>query len=142
MLKSALFGFVLACLSVVGLVAVFLFAPDMATTAVAIFGPLIVAGAGVAARSDPPGSGKRPPVSGLCVLLLVSLMSAGACTTTYTGQHAQVALKPLGAAGLTAALSVDSKVVCTINGEKATLAIHKATAERICKAFPELCVWK
>jgi len=140
MLKSALFGFVLACLGVVGLVCVFLFAPDMSATALAVLAPLITLGAGVAARSEPPGKSSPKGPTVLCVLAVCSVL--GACTTTYTGEHARVDLRPLGASGLSALLSVDSKEVCRVNGGKSTLAVHKDTAKRVCAALPENCSWK
>jgi hypothetical protein len=85
---------------------------------------------------------RRPsggPPSAVSLLLLV-LLAAG-CGTTYHAAQSRVMLDGVGEAGIRAQLDGDGDRKCTVEGRKATLSVHASVAKRVCRAFPERCLW-
>lgn len=76
----------------------------------------------------------QPPRGPAVLLVLLALLLAGGCTTTYTGATSRTTVEAYGQSGTTAELGVDGDTVCKVTGAKSSLRVDVGTARRICEA--------
>lgn len=85
---------------------------------------------------------KRSPLRDTTLLViagLLAILAAGCGPITATIARAEI--HGQGTAGGRLVVSADGRVVCTVHAARVALAVDAATAERVCRAYVDRCVW-